>query len=343
MLVMFTSVTAFGQTDPSVQSQETFTRLYRAAPLACRAPQCMAVSQPRRLPASMAQYQEANRFLIAGARACIVDCTCTVQGGVQPGYCGLTAAAPAAAPAPTTVATTTEVTATTPAPAAEQTPAVTAVQPPMPQNMFSMFGLGGMTSTTSGSVSGTTGTQSICSGTADTLATLGQLNSMGAGLTAGSSLQWFDATWQMTTARMDRRMPNTISFHVSPSPYAMVVSLRYAVMTPNGIRNYVKEVVPFNNGMPVLHQAVRQTGGTCARGAIPPNVNADFHMQWEGMSTNFELEVTCYHVTPASRPVAGPVSGIVLGTPVRGGTIRRTFTSSDGLVPGRIYNLGCGL
>lgn len=355
MAALLFSSTAHAQSDVSRTAPETFARLYRLASLTCRAPECTMVNRPRRMPTTTIEYQEANSFLVpvrregteVRVRACLVDCTCTVQGSSRPTYCGATAAveltpvAPPPAPATTPAAENAETEASTEASVAPQAPAVTPVQPPLPPGMFSMFGLGSAVSTMDPSA--TAGAQTICGGTADTLATLGQLNTMGAGITAGSGLQFFDATWQMTTAPVGRSLPGMIAFHVSPSPYAMVVSLRYAVQTPNGLRNYVKEVVPFNNGRPVLHQAVRQSGGTCARGAIPPNVNANFYMQWEGMATNFELEVTCYHVTPASRPVAGPVSGIVLGTPVRGGTIRRQFTSADGLVSGRVYEFGCGL
>lgn len=298
------------------------------APRVCAAP-CRTNGHAAVTPATTEEFQQAVQFLASGFRMCEVNCTCTVPGRGVPSYCS--ASTPAAAPAEVAPARTEPA---PPAPAARPTPDAPAV----PDAMFPPYlrpgapgaaalfppyllpqGVGG-----AGGVAPMT-QMNFCSRTGETLATLVALNQavMPSMMAASGGMQfasYFDATWNMTMASPARGTGSDISFHVLPSDYAMVVSLRYIVQTPNGPVDYVREIVPFRNGVPVLAAAERRSGGRaigghCLRGHIPAQTDSYYSFRWEGQASNFQIEATCYNVTPAG----------TLGAPVEYGTTRNDY------------------
>lgn len=308
MLVSFSSI-AFGQGDLSVIAHDTFVTRYHNAPLACRAPECTSRSTPRRMPSSTAQYQEANRFLVTGARACLVDCTCTVRGVTSPRYCEATTPAPAATPTPTAPATTgTDSRAETPAPTPRATVPRTMPDPPappfMPQGMFGGQSFGQI---------------GYCTTTMETL-------------TAFQQIGIYDAIWYSNGARpqimsmlagqpgfgvmQSASMPIVIPVQMAPSRYVLVIAVND------------REVVALRNGQPMIAVQQRQNGGYCIRGAIPSQTSTRFNMQVEGSSPTFDIQVTAYLPTPSG----------ALGAPIS--THRTTYNIADVLSGNRGIMIG---
>jgi len=265
-MLLLVSSTAFGQEDPLVRARETYTRLHRAAPLACHAPQCTTVSGRTRVtPRNLEQYQEANRFLVAGARACLVDCTCNVQGATTPSYCSTEqAAAPAAAAA----APQTTPAAPAPAPAASTPPvAATPPLPPyMPQGMFQGW----------------------------SYAQLGYCPSTFETTRLASTVGIFDATWYSPGSRrtidpslasggtLQATSPVAITEDVRPSMYRLVI-------TVNG-----RKALLLRNGRPQMAVQQMQGGGHCVRSALPAHTDTSFVMELEGNSPTVEIGVYLY-------------------------------------------------
>ena len=299
MTTLLCSSTAYGQVDPLVRARETYTSLYRAAPIACRAPQCSTVSGRARVtPRNLEEYQVANRFLIAGARACLVDCTCNVQNATTPSYCTSASTEQATAPAPAAPRPTPATpTAPAPAPAAASTPRVAAtpaLPPYMPQGMFqgqSYANLG------------------YCQSTVETISTFQQIGIFDAiWFSNGARPQIMSMLTGNPTALMNMQgtsTPITIPIEILPSRYVMVIAV-------NG-----REVVAFRNGQPLLSVQQRLSGGYCVRGAIPSGTSMRMNMQLEGSSPTFDIEVSVYMPTPSG----------ALGAPVS--TRRATYHSAD--------------
>jgi hypothetical protein len=315
------STTVFAQADRSASEGGGFIGAYRRAvnhPTrgVCTAPQCRVV-RPRQMPTGETEQAEAVQFLVAGARACLVDCSCEVQDAATPRYCvteatppsrPAPAATPAPAPAPRQVATPAPV-AVTPV-----TPPV-AANPPLPPYMpQSMFG-------------------------SQTFADLGYCEPTMETISAFTQIGVFDATWYSSGARsqvmsmlagqpaalgmmQSNPRPITLEFQMNASPYVMVISVND------------REVVALRNGQPLLSVHQMRSGSHCVRGAIPAGSTNRFTMQAEGNSPTIDIEVSCYMPTP---------SGVIVA-PIR--TQRSTYNIVDMQRSGRytfIDQADCGL
>lgn len=319
------STTVFAQADRSA-SEGGFIAAYRTAvnhPTrgVCTAPQCRVV-RPRQMPTGEVEQADAVQFLVRGARACLVDCSCDVQNAATPRYCiteateppSRTASAatpepaprPAAAPAPVAV---TPVTA--PAPTTPATMPNPPLPPYMPQSMF--------------------GSQSF--------ADLGYCEPTMETISAFTQIGVFDATWYSSGARsqvmsmlagqpaalgmmQSNPRPITLEFQMNSSPYVMVISVND------------REIVALRNGQPLLSVHQTRSGRHCVRGAIPAGSTNRFTMQVEGNSPNIDIEVSCYMPTPSGVIVA-PIS-----------THRTTYNVVDTQRTGRytfIDQADCGL
>ncbi len=287
------STTVFAQADRSASEGGGFIGAYRTAvnhPTrgVCTAPQCRVV-RPRQMPTGETEQAEAVQFLVAGARACLVDCSCEVQDAATPRYC-VTEATPPSRPAPAATP------APAPAPRQVATPApvaVTPVTPPvvanpplppfMPQGMF-----GGQSYAEIG----------YCGPTAQTISAFQQIGLFdGIWYSSGARPQMMSllAGQPAAAAMQNFSHPMTVEFSFEPTPYVMVISVNR------------REVLAFENGQALTSVHQTRNGGYCVRGAIPAGTNGTFSMQVEGNSTVINLEVSCYLPTP-SGVIGAPVS-----------------------------------
>ena len=293
VLVFSFSFSAQAQSEAQLtETREAYTRLYRVAPLSCRAPQCTTESRPRHMPIAYSEYQEAIRFLVAGARACLADCTCTVQNAATPNYCAAQSAAP---PAPSPRAATPAPVAARPAQAAPVAPTPTvAAMPPtaaaplppyMPQGMF-----GGQSYSSLG----------YCPSTMQTISAFSQIGIFDAiWYSSGARPQVLSMLTGNPSALMSMQgqtsAPITVQFQTLASPYILVVAVND------------REVVTLRNGHPNLVVQQRRDGGYCMRSAIPSQASTRFVMQVEGGSPTFDIEVSAYMPT-ASGALGAPIS-----------------------------------
>lgn len=306
MVMMFsTSLSAEAQSAEQERSaRETYTRLYRVAPLSCRAPQCVTERRPRRLPVTHAEYQEANRFLVAGARACLVDCTCTVQNAATPDYCSqeqspAPRAATPIAPTPAPVAAP---------PAQAETVAETPARPPvaatpaLPPYMSAFAPIGGMATAGLG----------WCHGPNGTPGTYESIQILESGMR--SEAIWFSngsAPWQRQAMRTGGR---TIRVIPMSRQFAMNVVINGRVVVP-----LVAGRVPH-----IVHRM--QNGGLCVNTLIPEN-SQSFQFILDELNEQIDITVNCYSVVDgeANRPFSS-----ITVTKLLSGLLNRELVLDDG-------------